>query len=50
VFALVERGGKVRSTHITGKLFPGIKRSLKKNVSPDAALMTDSARLYRNLG
>jgi transposase-like protein len=34
VFALVERAGKVRSTHIAGKLFSGIKRSLKKNVSP----------------
>jgi len=50
VFALVERGGNVRSTHITGKTFAGIKRSLKKNVSPEARLMTDSARLYRNLG
>jgi transposase-like protein len=50
VFALVERGGKVRSTHITGKTFPGIKRALKKHVSPDAVLMTDSARLYRKIG
>jgi len=50
VFALVERGGKVRSTHITGKLFAGIKRSLKKNVSPDARLMTDSALHYRKIG
>jgi transposase-like protein len=50
IFALVERGGKVKSTHITGKLFPGIKRSLKKNVSPDAVLMTDSARIYRKIG
>jgi transposase-like protein len=49
VFALVERGGHVRSTHVTGKTFAGIKRSLRKNVSPEAVLMTDSARMYRNL-
>ena len=50
VFALVERGGKVRSTHITGKLFPGIKRHLKKHVSGEAVLMTDHARIYRKIG
>jgi transposase-like protein len=49
IFALVERGGHVRSTHVTGKLFAGIKRSLKKNVSPDAVLMTDDARIYRKI-
>ncbi|HEV3285270.1 MAG TPA: IS1595 family transposase [Steroidobacteraceae bacterium] len=49
VFSLVERGGQVRSTHVTGKDFPGIKRALKKNVSSEAVLMTDSARWYRNI-
>ena len=49
VFSLVERGGQVRSTHITGKTFAGIKRSLRKNVSPDARLMTDDARLYKKI-
>jgi transposase-like protein len=49
VFSLVERGGHVRSTHVTGKMFAGIKRSLKKNVSPEAVLMTDSARIYRKI-
>lgn len=47
VFALVERGGEVRSTHVTGKTFAGIKRSLRKNVSPEAVLMTDSANLAK---
>jgi transposase-like protein len=49
VFALVEREGRVRSTHITGKTFAGIKRALKANVSPDAVLMTDDARMYRKI-
>lgn len=49
VFALVERGGAVRSTHITGKTFDGIKESLKANISPDAVLMTDDARMYRKI-
>jgi transposase-like protein len=48
-FSLVQRDGKVHSTHITGKTFAGIKRSLKKNVSPDAVLMTDDARMYRKI-
>ena len=49
VFSLVERGGKVRSTHITGKSFDGIKKALKSNVSPDARLATDEARMYRKI-
>jgi hypothetical protein len=49
VFALVQRDGKARSFHITGDKFAGIKRALKKNVSPDATLMTDDARIYRNI-
>jgi transposase-like protein len=50
VFALVERGGKVRSQHITGKTFDGVKAALKANVSPDANLMTDEASMYANVG
>jgi transposase-like protein len=49
VFSLVERGGKVRSKHITGKAFDGIKAELKANVSPQANLMTDDARWYRKV-
>jgi transposase-like protein len=49
VFSLVERGGKVRSTHITGKMFNGIKKALKENVSPNARLATDEARMYRKI-
>lgn len=49
VFSLVERGGNVRSTHITGKVFAGVKRALKQNVSGEAVLMTDDARMYRKI-
>lgn len=50
VFALVERGGNVRSQHIAGKAFDGIKAALKANVSPEAHLMTDDARMYKKIG
>jgi transposase-like protein len=48
VFALVERGGNVRSTHIIGGTFKGIKKALEA-VAPDARIMTDSHRMYRNI-
>src|SRR4029077_2555007 len=38
VFTLVERDGTARSFHITGKMFNGIKKALRENVSPDARL------------
>jgi hypothetical protein len=46
VFALVERGGKVRSQHITGKTFGAVKASLKATVSPTAVQMSDEANMY----
>ena|SRR6185437_3808286 len=49
VFSLVERGGTVRSFHITGKMFDGIKQALRENVSPEARLSTDEARMYRKI-
>lgn len=49
VFSLVERDGRVRSFHITGPMFDGIKKALKENVSPDARLATDDARMYRKI-
>jgi len=50
VFSLIERGGNVKSFHITGKTFPGIKKALLGSVSKDAVLMTDDARMYRKVG
>ena len=50
VFALVERGGKVRAVHLSGEKFDAIKTELKANVSLDATLMTDEAKMYVNVG
>jgi ISXO2-like transposase domain len=50
VFALVERDGKVKSTHITAKNFAGVKRALKKHLDTSASLMTDEHRKFRNIG
>jgi transposase-like protein len=49
VFTLVERDGQARSFHISGKMFNGIKKALRENVSPDARLATDEARMYRTI-
>ena len=49
VFALVERGGKVKSARVVGSMFDGVKQGLE-NVSLDAHLMTDEASLYRKVG
>lgn len=50
VFALVERGGNVRSMRITGRMFDGVKHALSTYVSADAHLMTDESRLYNGPG
>jgi hypothetical protein len=49
VFSLVERGGRARSVHITGKMFDGIKDALAGNVHTNARLNTDDARIYRKI-
>jgi transposase-like protein len=48
VFALVERGGKVRSRHVTN--FGQLKQTLESNVASEATLYTDQAKMYRKLG
>ncbi len=48
VFALVERGGKAHAMHVPGGIFAGIKAGLE-HVAEDAHLMTDEARMYRNV-
>jgi transposase-like protein len=51
VFALVERGGRVRAKHIiAGKEFNQIKKTLRENVSTEARLATDEARMYWKIG
>jgi hypothetical protein len=50
VFSLIERKGEVRSVHLSGKMFDGIKASLAKNVSNKARLSTDEAKMYTRIG
>lgn len=50
VFALVERGGHVRSFHVqtvNGKTLKGI---MDQHVAKDANLMTDEAHVYKKIG
>ena len=49
IFALVERGGKVKSASVSGSMFDGIKDGLT-NVSLDANLVTDESTMYRKIG
>jgi transposase len=50
IFAMVERGGKVRVKVITDRGEDTLKNLIRANVSPDATLYTDEWALYRGLG
>ncbi len=51
VFALVDREPRrVRSVHITGDKFDAIKGVMRDTISRNAVLMTDEARMYKNVG
>jgi len=50
VFSLVERGGKVRSFHVSNVTAKTLKPILKLHMASDAHLMTDEAGQYRILG
>jgi transposase-like protein len=50
VLALVERGGKVRTFHISSVTKEEIGKLVRENVAREAWLMTDEARHYRRLG
>lgn len=50
VFSLVERGRGVRSFHISGDKFDGIKDALARNVAPEAVLHTDESNFYKAIG
>jgi transposase-like protein len=47
IFSLVERGGEVRSYHVAGSTVSEVIPIVQENVSREAAVMTDSAQLYR---
>jgi transposase-like protein len=47
ILSLVERGGSVRSYHVEGSTVSQVLPIVRENVSHEAALMTDSAQLYK---
>lgn len=49
VVALVERGGKARSMHIARVTGEELKGAIRRHVSPEARIMTDSFPSYRGL-
>lgn len=50
VISLVERGGKVRSTHVANVTSDTLKKVLFEQVNRKSELMTDRAQYYRPLG
>jgi transposase-like protein len=50
VFALVERGGRVRAFPMPRVTDKNLRESLKVNLDPDATLMTDEFPAYRRMG
>jgi len=50
IFALVERDGKVKSTHITGKNFFNIKKAFKNHLDTNANLTTDEHKKFCKIG
>lgn len=47
---LIARTGEARAFSITRVTAANLRRALKENVSPDATLMTDELRNYKNTG
>jgi transposase-like protein len=48
ILALVERGGNVRSFHVAGSTVSEIIPIVNANVAKEAAVMTDSAQMYKH--
>ena len=48
ILSLVERGGSVRSYHVAGSTVGEVIPIVNANVAKEAAVMTDSAMLYKN--
>ncbi len=47
VLSLVERGGSVRSYHVTGTTIAELMPIIRANVSREAQVMTDAASWYK---
>ena len=50
VFALMERGGRVRSFHVQSVTIKNLGPIMAKHVAKTARVMTDTASYYRKLG
>lgn len=50
IFAMVERGGRVRAVVLPNRGKDAIRQALRENVSPDAILFTDEWAMYEELG
>ncbi|MGE8940646.1 IS1595 family transposase [Leptospira interrogans] len=49
ILSLVERGGEVRSYHVTGSTVSEVIPIVEANISHEAAVMTDAAMLYKQM-
>lgn len=49
VFSVVQRGGKVRSTHMDRVYGGNLKAAIIETCAPDTHVMTDDAKLYKGL-
>jgi transposase-like protein len=49
VFSVLQRGGRVRSTHMDRVLASNLKAAIREVCAPDAHIITDDARLYHGL-
>ena len=50
IVSLVERGGKVRSFHVQAVTAKTLKPILMSQISKEANLMTDEAKMYKSIG
>lgn len=48
ILSLVERGGSVRSYHVSGSTVGAVMPIVNENVARETAMMTDKAQLYRD--
>jgi len=50
VFAMLERNGRVRASHVKRIHAGNLRRALQENVEKSARVMTDEAKYYQRLG
>ncbi len=50
VFALVERGGKIRSFHVSNVTSKNLHPMIARHASPDSRFMSDESNIYTGIG